>query len=191
MLWYLPKTVKYPRNTDLIVAAPPIYLQEKVEPKALIEDLLARSASSGESSPPMLAHRVNRTPSLFSDFNGIPEWADKTDFYQHDQRWSNHMILGDSLQVTGKAPYTQPMHRNVRQGFVYERVPHITLKSIAEIDVIWTQYQAKLEPLRMLLTRCASIGGDETSKHGKPKSGRIAVKVINHLGDEVIEVFRC
>jgi adenine-specific DNA-methyltransferase len=40
---------------------------------------------------------------------------------------------------------------NIRHGFVYERVPHITLKSIAnnaEIDVIWDQWQAKLEPLR-------------------------------------------
>ena len=40
---------------------------------------------------------------------------------------------------------------NIRHGFVYERVPHITLKSIAnnaEIDVIWDQWQAQLEPLR-------------------------------------------
>ena len=36
---------------------------------------------------------------LFADFNGIPAGADKTDFYQHDQNWSNRMILGDSLQV--------------------------------------------------------------------------------------------
>ena len=43
------------------------------------------------------------------------------------------------------------MHGNIRHGFVYERVPHITLKSIAnnaEIDVIWDKWQAKLEPLR-------------------------------------------
>jgi len=36
---------------------------------------------------------------LFGDFNGIPEGADKTEFYAHDQNWSNRMILGDSLQV--------------------------------------------------------------------------------------------
>jgi adenine-specific DNA-methyltransferase len=36
---------------------------------------------------------------LFSDFNGIPEGADKTDFYQHEGHWQNRMILGDSLQV--------------------------------------------------------------------------------------------
>src|SRR5205814_9299799 len=44
-----------------------------------------------------------------------------------------------------------PVHNNIRHGFVYERVPHITLKSIAnnaEIDVIWEQWQTKLEPFR-------------------------------------------
>ena len=54
-------------------------------------------------------------------------------------------------EVTRTAPSSQPVHGNIRHGFVYERVPHITLKSIAnnaEIDVIWDQWQAKLEPLR-------------------------------------------
>ena len=36
---------------------------------------------------------------LFADFNGIPEGVDRTEFYQHDQNWSNRMILGDSLQA--------------------------------------------------------------------------------------------
>ena len=39
------------------------------------------------------------TLDLFADFNGIPKGVDKTEFYQHDQNWSNRMILGDSLQV--------------------------------------------------------------------------------------------
>jgi adenine-specific DNA-methyltransferase len=54
-------------------------------------------------------------------------------------------------EVTRSAPSTQPVQGNIRHGFVYERVPHITLKSIAnnaEIDVIWDQWQTKLEPLR-------------------------------------------
>ena len=41
--------------------------------------------------------------------------------------------------------------QNIRLGFVYERAPHIMLKTIAnnaEIDVIWENYQLKLEPLR-------------------------------------------
>jgi adenine-specific DNA-methyltransferase len=54
-------------------------------------------------------------------------------------------------EVTRATPSSQPVQENIRHGFVYERVPHITLKSIAnnaEIDVIWDQWQTKLEPLR-------------------------------------------
>jgi adenine-specific DNA-methyltransferase len=54
-------------------------------------------------------------------------------------------------EVTRSAASTQPTHGNIRHGFVYERVPHITLKSIAnnaEIDVIYDQWQKTLEPLR-------------------------------------------
>ena len=57
-------------------------------------------------------------------------------------------------EVTRTAPSSQPVHGNVRHGFVYERVPHIKLKSIAnnsEIDVIWEKWEAKLEPLRIAL----------------------------------------
>ena len=78
--------------SDLVVNAPPLYIQEKVHPKALIEDLL-RETRESEHEDGML------TPDLFSDFNGIPKDADKTEFYTHDQNWTNRMILGDSLQV--------------------------------------------------------------------------------------------
>jgi adenine-specific DNA-methyltransferase len=57
-------------------------------------------------------------------------------------------------EVTRTAPSSQPVRGNIRHGFVYERVPHITLKSIAnnaEIDVIWDQWQGKLDPLRAKL----------------------------------------
>ena len=57
-------------------------------------------------------------------------------------------------EVTRSAPSSQPVQGNIRHGFVYERVPHITLKSIAnnaEIDVIWDQWQTTLEPLRKQL----------------------------------------
>jgi adenine-specific DNA-methyltransferase len=59
-------------------------------------------------------------------------------------------------EVARTAPSTQPVHGNIRHGFVYERGPHITLKSIAnnaEIDVIYDQWQAKLEPLRESLNK--------------------------------------
>ena len=54
-------------------------------------------------------------------------------------------------EVTRTAPSSQRANGNLRHGFVYERVPHITLKSIAnnaEIDVIWDKWQQTLEPLR-------------------------------------------
>jgi adenine-specific DNA-methyltransferase len=78
--------------SDLVVPAPPIYIQEKVEPKVLIDDLLRQTQQEKKQGQPVQGD-------LFADFNGIPEGADKTDFYQHDQNWSNRMILGDSLQV--------------------------------------------------------------------------------------------
>ncbi len=104
-----PKPVRYPRNTDLdpqlvwrgkdehdwsdlVVNAPPLYIQEKVHPKALIDDLLRESREREHD-------QGHATADLFSDFNGIPKDADKTEFYQHDQNWTNRMILGDSLQV--------------------------------------------------------------------------------------------
>ena len=80
--------------SDLVVQAPPLYIQEKVHPKVLIDDLRRRSDRDE-------AERATEgyQPDLFSDFNGFPEGADRTDFYEHDANWSNRMILGDSLQV--------------------------------------------------------------------------------------------
>jgi adenine-specific DNA-methyltransferase len=78
--------------SDLVVNAPPLYIQEKVHPKVLIDDLL-RQTEKGERSGREYQH------DLFHVFNGVPEGADRTDFYHHDQNWSNRMILGDSLQV--------------------------------------------------------------------------------------------
>ena len=69
------------------------------------------------------------------------------------------------------------MHGNIRHGFVYERVPHITLKSIAnnaEIDVIWDKWQAKLEPLRDQAERRSQeeLAGMGNSARGRSASGR-------------------
>jgi adenine-specific DNA-methyltransferase len=50
--------------------------------------------------------------------------------------------------ITRTPPKTTPTHGSIRQGFVYDRVPHITLKSIAnnaEIDVIWDKMQPAVE----------------------------------------------
>ena len=105
----VPSTIRYPRNTDLdpqlvwrgkdeqdwsdlVVSVPPLYIQEKVHPKALIDDLLRSSKEAAHDAGEFSAD-------LFADFDGIPKGADKTEFYAHDQNWSNRMILGDSLQV--------------------------------------------------------------------------------------------
>jgi adenine-specific DNA-methyltransferase len=77
--------------SDLVTHAPPIYIQEKVHPKVLIDDLLRRSAAGQKSADDQF--------DLFADFNGVPEGNAKTEFYQHDANWTNRMILGDSLQV--------------------------------------------------------------------------------------------
>jgi adenine-specific DNA-methyltransferase len=78
--------------SDLIVHAAPLYIQEKVQPKALIDDLQRETRQRENEAG-------QTTADLFADFNGLPKGVDKTEFYQHDQNWSNRMILGDSLQV--------------------------------------------------------------------------------------------
>ena len=77
--------------SDLIVTAPPLYIQEKVHPKAIIDDLVRQSKIAREDA--------SAAPDLFADFNGLSDPMARTEFYQHDQHWSNRMILGDSLQV--------------------------------------------------------------------------------------------
>ena len=76
----------------MIVQAPPLYIQEKVHPKVLIDDLLGRRSEQEKAGKPQ---QIN----LFADFNGLPNESARTEFYQHDANWSNRMILGDSLQV--------------------------------------------------------------------------------------------
>ncbi|MFC1818248.1 site-specific DNA-methyltransferase [Thermodesulfobacteriota bacterium] len=78
--------------SDLVVQAPPLYIQEKVHPKVLIDDLLQQTKEKEETGKPQQID-------LFADFNGLPNESAKTEFYQHDANWANRMILGDSLQV--------------------------------------------------------------------------------------------
>ena len=78
--------------SDLVVHAPPLYIQEKVHPKVLVDDLLRQTKEQEKGSKP-------EQLDLFADFNGLPSEAARTEFYQHDANWSNRMILGDSLQV--------------------------------------------------------------------------------------------
>ena len=100
-----PKAMLYPRDPsldpqlvwkgkdeqdreDLAVPVVPVYIQEKIHPKAII-DALPRIEQPGDDQP-----------NLFADFNGGPaDFAQKIEFYNHEQNWSNRLILGDSLLV--------------------------------------------------------------------------------------------
>ena len=83
--------------SDLVVQAPPLFIQEKVHPKVLIDDL-RRQAKEGQAGQDG-GDGAEMQPDLFADFNGLPSDDARTEFYQHDANWSNRMILGDSLQV--------------------------------------------------------------------------------------------
>jgi len=102
-----PKRVLYPRDPSLDpqlvwkgkdeqdsqpleVPAVPIYIQEKIHPQAIIENLRDRRGLEDRAG-------LGQIP-LFSDFNGIG-FEDLIDFYKHQQNWANRMILGDSLLV--------------------------------------------------------------------------------------------
>lgn len=106
-----PRQLRYPRNadldpqlvwrgkdeqdwSDLVVPAPPLFIQEKVQPKALVDDLQRETEARRQEADP-----APQPVALFGDFNGLPEGAEKTDFYRHRGNWSNRMILGDSLRV--------------------------------------------------------------------------------------------
>jgi adenine-specific DNA-methyltransferase len=101
--------------SDIVVHAPPLYIQEKILPKVLIDDLL-REMQEREHEAGQI------TPDMFADFNGIPKGADKTEFYQHDQNWSNRMILGDSLQVMASLAEREGLRGKVQ--FIYLDPPY-------------------------------------------------------------------
>lgn len=97
--------------SDLIVHAPPLYIQEKVHPKVLIDEL-QRETKEREHEAGQI------TADLFADFNGIPKGVDKTEFYAHDQNWSNRMILGDSLQVMASLAEREGLRGKVQTIFL-------------------------------------------------------------------------
>lgn len=99
---------KYDGDETLTVKAPPLYIQEKVHPKALIEDL--KSVSAKQQSAEYL--------SLFGDFNGMPKGVDKTDFYKHEQNWTNRMILGDSLQVMASLAEREKLRGKIQMIYI-------------------------------------------------------------------------
>lgn len=117
------KVLRYPRNPDLDpqlvwrgkdvedggpleVAAPPIYIQEKIHPRALIENLRKASAARKADGAPQF--------DFFHDFNGLDDPEARTEFYAHDQNWQNRMILGDSLAVMGSLAEREALRGKVQ-----------------------------------------------------------------------------
>ncbi|MGE3077285.1 MAG: site-specific DNA-methyltransferase [Dehalococcoidia bacterium] len=96
---------------DLEVWAPPLYIQEKVHPKVLIDDLLRESKKAEPEQDSFQS-------SFFADFNGVAEGADKTDFYKHDANWTNRMILGDSLQVMASLAEREGLRGKVQSIYI-------------------------------------------------------------------------
>src|SRR5215471_6378491 len=72
--------------SDLVVHAPPLYIQEKIQPKVLIDDLLKQAKDTK-------AQEAGFQADLFADLNGIHLGVNKTEFYRHDANWWNRMIL--------------------------------------------------------------------------------------------------
>ncbi len=93
-------------STDLEVPSVPIYIQEKIHPKAIIEDLRAQA---NEGKPGQY--------DMFSDFNGI-KFEDMIEFYKHEQRWSNRMILGDSLLVMTSLAEKEGLKGKVQMTYI-------------------------------------------------------------------------
>jgi adenine-specific DNA-methyltransferase len=96
--------------SDLVVQPPQLYIQEKVHPKAIIDDLIRRSKQS--------AAEKDDAPDLFADFNGLADPEARLEFYQHDQHWSNRMILGDSLLVMASLAEREHLRGHVQCIFI-------------------------------------------------------------------------
>ena len=98
-------------ESDLVVSAPPLYIQEKVHPKVLIDDLKRQTErAAAEKADAQAAGFGGATVDMFADFNGLPSEEARTEFYQHDAHWQNRMILGDSLGVMSSLAEREGFH---------------------------------------------------------------------------------
>src|SRR5450759_2127523 len=92
---------------DLAVPVVPIYIQEKIHPQALIAAL------------PRIEEEEAEQPNLFADFNGGPvDFEQKVEFYQHEQNWSNRLILGDSLLVMASMAEKEGLKGKVQMIYI-------------------------------------------------------------------------
>ncbi len=94
-------------QTDLFADAPPIYIQEKIDPRVLVENL-RRTAKAGEPE---------QEATLFEGFDGLDE-LQQVEFYEHDANWANRMILGDSLQVMSSMAELENLRGQVQMIYI-------------------------------------------------------------------------
>lgn len=94
-------------DNDLVTDAPPIYIQEKIDPRVLIENL-RRTAERPEDEPEL---------TLFDSFDGLDD-LQQIEFYEHDANWSNRMILGDSLQVMASLAEREKLRGKVQMVYI-------------------------------------------------------------------------
>jgi adenine-specific DNA-methyltransferase len=92
---------------DLVADAPPIYIQEKIDPRVLIENL-RRTAERPDDEPEL---------TLFESFDGLDD-LELVDFYSHEANWSNRMILGDSLNVMASLADRESLRGKVQMVYV-------------------------------------------------------------------------
>ena len=95
------------QTDELVADAPPIYIQEKIDPRVLVENL-RRTAAKPADEPEL---------TLFDSFDGLGE-LDVVDFYKHDANWSNRMILGDSLQVMASLAEREALRGKVQMIYL-------------------------------------------------------------------------
>jgi adenine-specific DNA-methyltransferase len=92
-------------ETDLVADAPPIYIQEKIDPLSLVRDLQRRKDDGTEQLD------------MFETFDGLDPMA-QVEFYEHDANWSNRMILGDSLQVMASLAEQENLRGRVQMIYI-------------------------------------------------------------------------
>ena len=92
---------------DLVVDAPPIYIQEKIDPRVLIENL-RKTAAEGQPEPEL---------TLFDSYDELDPMS-QVEFYRHQESWKNRMILGDSLQVMGSLAEREGLRGKVQMIYI-------------------------------------------------------------------------
>ena len=97
---------------DLVVDAPPIYIQEKIAPRALIAELQrASTAPKAQYEQPALF------ADDYADFDGLDSW-EAIEYYQHEANWSNRMILGDSLRAMASLAEKERLRGKVQMIYI-------------------------------------------------------------------------